>query len=100
MNIIFLTPEQIAELLRVEADTTFPKEVTAFRKDMAVRGRYGQPCPRRGAQMQRTRYVENETKYCVRCQIGGTVLADRSLSRLHESNWPRTVEELKTLKLR
>ncbi len=83
--------------LRAEAETAFPEKVTAFRKDMAVHGRYGQPCPRCGEKIQRIRYADNETNYCARCQTGGKVLADRSLSRLLGSDWPRTLEELEAL---
>jgi formamidopyrimidine-DNA glycosylase len=86
--------------LRADAETTFPEKVTAFRKDMAVHGRYGQPCPRCGEKVQRIRYADNETNYCARCQTGGRVLADRSLSRLLRSDWPRTLEELEALKRR
>jgi formamidopyrimidine-DNA glycosylase len=88
------------ERLRDEAKTGFPEKVTAFRKDMAVHGRYGQPCPRCGEAIQRIRYADNETNYCVRCQTGGKVLADRSLSRLLGSDWPRTMDELEALKRR
>jgi formamidopyrimidine-DNA glycosylase len=84
--------------LRVEAEVVFPENVTAFRKDMAVHGRYAQPCPRCGEKIQRIRYADNETNYCARCQTGGKVLADRSLSRLLGSDWPRTLEELEALK--
>jgi formamidopyrimidine-DNA glycosylase len=83
--------------LRAEAATGFPENVTAFRKDMSVHGRYGQPCPRCGEKIQRIRYANNETNYCARCQTGGKVLADRSLSRLLGSDWPRTLEELEAL---
>jgi formamidopyrimidine-DNA glycosylase len=83
--------------LRKEAAAGFPENVTAFRKDMAVHGRYGQPCPRCGEKIQRIRYANNETNYCARCQTGGKVLADRSLSRLLGSDWPRTLEELEAL---
>jgi formamidopyrimidine-DNA glycosylase len=86
--------------LRSEAETNFPENVTAFRKDMAVHGRYGEPCPRCGEKIQRIRYADNETNYCARCQTGGKLLADRSLSRLLRSDWPRTLEELETLKRR
>ena len=78
----------------------FPEKVTAFREGMAVHGRYGQPCPRCGEKIQRIRYADNETNYCARCQTGGKVLADRSLSRLLESDWPRTLDELEALKRR
>jgi formamidopyrimidine-DNA glycosylase len=86
--------------LRAEADSGFPEKVTAFRKGMAVHGRYGQACPKCGEKIQRIRYADNETNYCVRCQTGGKVLADRSLSRLLRSDWPRTLEELEALKRR
>ena len=86
--------------LRAEAEAGFPEKVTAFRKDMAVHGRYGEPCPRCGEKIQRIRYANNETNYCARCQTGGKVLADRSLSRLLGSDWPRTLEELEALKRR
>ena len=86
--------------LRAEADAGFPEKVTAFRKDMAVHGRFGQPCPRCGEPIQRIRYADNETNYCAKCQTGGTVLADRSLSRLLGADWPRTLDELEALKRR
>jgi formamidopyrimidine-DNA glycosylase len=86
--------------LRAEAETGFPEKVTAFRKDMAVHGRYGESCPRCGEKIQRIRYADNETNYCARCQTGGKVLADRSLSRLLRSDWPRTLDELEALKRR
>ena len=88
------------ERLRAEAGDGFPEKVTAFRKNMAVHGRYGQPCPRCGEKIQRIRYADNETNYCARCQTGGKVLGDRSLSRLFRSDWPRTLEELEALKRR
>ena len=80
--------------LRSEAVNSFPEKVTAFREGMAVHGRYGQPCPRCGAKVQRIRYASNETDYCPHCQTGGKLLADRSLSRLLRQDWPRTPEEL------
>jgi formamidopyrimidine-DNA glycosylase len=86
--------------LRAEASSAFPEKVTAFRKDMAVHGRYGQPCPACGEPIQRIRYADNETNYCARCQTGGKVLADRSLSRLLGADWPRTLDELEALKRR
>jgi formamidopyrimidine-DNA glycosylase len=86
--------------LQSEAKTQFPEKVTAFRNDMAVHGKYGQPCPRCGDPIQRIRYADNETNYCARCQTGGKVLADRSLSRLLGKDWPRTLEELEALKRR
>jgi formamidopyrimidine-DNA glycosylase len=86
--------------LSSEAGKKFPEKVTAFRPEMAVHGRYNQPCPRCGQKVQRIRYADNETNYCARCQTGGKVLADRSLSRLLGSDWPRTLEELESLKRR
>jgi formamidopyrimidine-DNA glycosylase len=86
--------------LRAEANAAFPEKVTAFRKGMAVHGRYGEPCPRCGDKVLRIRYADKETNYCARCQTGGKVLADRSLSRLLGSDWPRTLEELEALKRR
>lgn len=86
--------------LHAEAMISFPEKVTAFRKDMAVHGRYGEPCPRCGDKILRIRYADNETNYCARCQTGGKVLADRSLSRLLRSDWPRTLDELEALKRR
>lgn len=82
------------ERLRAEARVAWPVKVTAFRPEMAVHGKFGQPCPVCGASVQRIVYAENEVNYCPRCQTGGKVLADRSLSRLLKSDWPRTVEEL------
>jgi formamidopyrimidine-DNA glycosylase len=86
--------------LRAEAGDGFPEKVTAFREDMAVHGKYGRACPRCGEKIQRIRYADNETNYCARCQTGGRVLADRSLSRLLREDWPRTLEELEALKRR
>ena len=86
--------------LQAEAGTGFPEKVTAFRAGMAVHGRYGQPCPRCGQKVLRIRYAENETNYCARCQTDGKVLADRALSRLLGSDWPRTLEELEALRHR
>ena len=86
--------------LSSEAKAKFPEKVTAFRKDMAVHGKYGQPCPRCGERIQRIRYADNETDYCARCQANGKVLADRGLSRLLGSDWPRTLDELEALKRR
>ena len=80
--------------LRAEAGGGFPEKVTAFRADMAVHGRFGQPCRVCGTKVQRIRYAENETNYCPRCQTGGRLLADRALSRLLKSDWPKTVDEL------
>jgi formamidopyrimidine-DNA glycosylase len=86
--------------LSAEGQTGFPEKVTAFRKGMAVHGRYGEPCPRCGDNVLRIRYADKETNYCARCQTGGKVLADRSLSRLLGSDWPRSMEELEALKRR
>ena len=82
------------ERLRREAGNKFPERVTAFRDGMAVHGRYRQSCPDCGAPVQRIVYAENETNYCARCQTGGVLLADRSLSRLLKSDWPRSLDEL------
>jgi formamidopyrimidine-DNA glycosylase len=84
--------------LGAEAKKSFPEKVTAFRPEMAVHGRFGLPCPRCGEKVQRIRYADNETNYCAACQTGGKVLADRSLSRLLGSDWPRTLDELEALK--
>jgi formamidopyrimidine-DNA glycosylase len=106
-----LSPDQIArlfgatretltrwvDLLRAEAGGKFPEKVTAFRKDMVVHGRYHEPCVRCGAKIQRIRYAANETNYCPVCQTGGKLLADRALSRLLRTDWPRSLEELESL---
>src|SRR5205807_9156202 len=86
--------------LQAEARAAFPEKVTAFRKGMAVHGRYGEPCLRCGEKILRIRYADNETNYCARCQTRARVLADRSLSRLMRSDWPRTLDELEALKRR
>src|SRR4029077_18056115 len=86
--------------LQAEARAAFPEKVTAFREGMAVHGRYGEACPRCGQKILRIRYADNETNYCARCQTSGRVLADRSLSRLMRSDWPRTLDELEALKRR
>ncbi len=86
------------ERLKLEAEAGFPENVTAFREDMTVHGRYGKPCPRCGEKVQRIRYADNETNYCAKCQTGGRVLADRSLSRLLKSDWPRTLQALEALR--
>jgi len=88
------TLREWTERLRREAGARFPERVTAFRDGMAVHGRYRQPCPDCGAPVQRIAYAENETNYCARCQTGGVLLADRSLSRLLKSDWPRSLDEL------
>lgn len=92
------TLKQWMDRLGAEAQKTFPEKVTAFRPEMAVHGRFNLPCPRCGEKVQRIRYADNETNYCARCQTGGKVLADRSLSRLLGSDWPRTLDELEALK--
>jgi formamidopyrimidine-DNA glycosylase len=84
--------------LRGEAARRFPEKVTAFRPEMAVHGRFGQACPRCGEEIQRIRYADSETNYCVRCQTGGKLLADRALSRLLGADWPRTLDDLEALK--
>jgi formamidopyrimidine-DNA glycosylase len=86
--------------LRRETRGEFPENVTAFREGMAVHGKYGKPCPRCGAKVQRIRYASNETNYCAPCQTGGKLLADRALSRLLKQDWPRTLEELESLSRR
>jgi formamidopyrimidine-DNA glycosylase len=80
--------------LRAEAGEEFPEKVTAFRPQMAVHGRYGQPCPDCGSPVQRVVYAANEANYCATCQTGGRLLADRALSRLLREDWPRTLDEL------
>ena len=87
-----------AARFNAEAQIKFPEKVTAFRPDMAAHGRYLQPCPRCAAPIQRIRYADNETNYCPTCQTNGKVLADRSLSRLLGSDWPRSLDELEALK--
>lgn len=98
MNTLFnatrATLSEWTDQLRASVGDGFPDKVTAFHENMAVHGRYRQPCPTCGAPVQRIRYAENEANYCARCQTGGKVLADRSLSRLLKSNWPRNIEEL------
>jgi formamidopyrimidine-DNA glycosylase len=94
------TMTEWVDRLRAEAGEDFPEKVTAFRPAMAVHGRYGQPCPRCGAKVQRIRYASNETNYCAPCQTGGRLLADRGLSRLLRQDWPRSLEELEELKKR
>ncbi len=84
--------------LRKERNGRFPEKVTAFRPDMAVHGKYRKPCPVCGSPVQRIVHVENETNYCAKCQTGGKLLADRSLSRLLKDDWPRTLEELEEIR--
>jgi formamidopyrimidine-DNA glycosylase len=107
-----LKPEEISRLyhatrdtliqwtqnLRAETGGKFPEKVTAFRAQMAVHGRYGQPCPKCGTKIQRIRYASNETNYCPSCQTGGKLLADRALSRLLRQDWPKSLEELEERK--
>jgi formamidopyrimidine-DNA glycosylase len=83
--------------LRAHYGDRFPEKVTAFRPDMAVHGKYKQPCPVCGTAVQRIRYADNETNYCPRCQTGGQLLADRAFSRLLRKDWPRTIDELERL---
>jgi len=94
------TLNEWTERLRAESAGAFPEKVTAFRPGMAVHGRYGHPCPRCGAKVQRIRYASNETDYCAGCQTGGRLLADRALSRLLHEDWPRTLDELESLRKR
>jgi len=86
------------ERLRKERNGRFPEKVTAFRPDMAVHGKYRKPCPVCGSPVQRIVHAENETNYCAKCQTGGKLLADRSLSRLLKEDWPRSLEELEEIK--
>ena len=79
--------------LREQTGEKFPEKVTAFRPEMAVHGRFRQPCPVCGAPVQRIRYADNETNYCARCQTGGRLLADRAMSRLLREDWPRSLDE-------
>jgi len=88
------------DLLRAQTGDGFPEKVTAFRPEMAVHGKFGQPCPRCGEKIQRIRYADNETDYCSRCQTAGKLLADRGLSRLLKQDWPRTLDELEALNRR
>jgi len=88
------TLEDWTERLRRETGDGFPDKVTAFREGMAVHGRFGKPCPRCGAPVQRIRYADNETNYCARCQTGGRLLADRAMSRLLKKDWPRSIDEV------
>ena len=87
------------ERLRKERRGSFPEKVTAFRRDMAVHGKYGKPCPVCGSPVQRIVHAENETNYCATCQTGGKLLADRSLSRLLKEDWPRSLEEMEEMKV-
>ena len=97
INGLFAAVQETLQLwtkrLNAEAAEAFPEKVTAFRPEMTAHGRFGKPCPKCGTLIQRIRYAENETNYCPRCQTGGKLLADRSLSRLLKDDWPRTIEE-------
>jgi formamidopyrimidine-DNA glycosylase len=86
--------QEWVERLRRQSGAEFPEKVSAFRAEMAVHGRFGQPCPVCGTPVQRIVYAENETNYCPRCQTGGRILADRALSRLLKKSWPRSIDEL------
>lgn len=88
------TLKEWIERLRDEAGGEFPEKVTAFRKEMAVHGKFGKPCPDCGTKVQRIVYAENESNYCPRCQTGGKMLSDRSLARLLKDDWPKTIDEL------
>jgi formamidopyrimidine-DNA glycosylase len=90
------TLREWTERLALATGDDFPEKVTAFRDEMAVHGRYKQPCPRCGAPVQRIAYADNEANYCARCQTGGKLLADRGLSRLLRGDWPKTLDELET----
>ena len=92
------TLHHFTTLLRAQAEKGFPEKVTAFRPEMAVHGRYGQPCRRCGSRVQRIAYASNETNYCVTCQTGGKLLADRGLSRLLGQDWPKSLEDLEERK--
>lgn len=96
-SVICATLRDWTQRLETERAGEFPRKVTAFRKDMAVHGRYGKPCPVCGTPVQRVRYAENESNYCPRCQTDGVVYADRALSRLLKDDWPRTIEELERM---
>jgi len=92
------TQSDWTDRLRASAGGNFPEKVTAFRPDMAVHGRYREPCPVCGSPVQRIAYASNETNYCPRCQTGGKLLADRAISRLLKKDWPRSIEELEMQK--
>ena len=88
------TLEEWTTRLRAEAGDSFPEKVTAFREEMAVHGKFGQPCRVCETQVQRIRYASNETNYCARCQTGGKLLADRALSRLLGKDWPKSIDDI------
>jgi len=89
-----VTLQKWTKLLSDEVGDGFPDKVTAFRPEMAVHGKFGQPCPVCGTPVQRIRYADNETNYCARCQTDGKLLADRALSRLLKEDWPRSIDEV------
>lgn len=92
-----VTLREWTERLRSESGQAFPEKITAFRPEMAVHGKYGEPCPVCGTKVQRIRYANNEANYCPRCQTEGKVLADRGLSRLLRGDWPKSIDELEEL---
>ena len=94
------SPSKRSARLREERGDGFPKKVTAFREEMAVHGRYGEPCPVCTSPVQRLVYAANEANYCATCQTGGKLLADRALSRLLKKDWPKSLEELEQRKSR
>ncbi len=93
-NAVGTTLDEWVQRLRDETGDAFPENVTAFRPEMAVHGRYKEPCPRCGSKVQRIRYADNETNYCPQCQTGGRLLADRALSRLLREDWPRSAADI------
>jgi formamidopyrimidine-DNA glycosylase len=99
-NATIATLNEWIERLRLEIGGEFPEEVTAFREEMAVHGKFGKPCPVCGTKVQRIVYAENEANYCPRCQTGGKMLSDRSLARLLKGDWPKTIDELEGSELR
>jgi formamidopyrimidine-DNA glycosylase len=94
LEVVRVSMKEWIDLLRKEVGDGFPEKVTAFHDAMSVHGKFGKPCPVCGTTIQRIRYADNEANYCTVCQTGGRLLADRSLSRLLKSNWPKTLEEL------
>jgi formamidopyrimidine-DNA glycosylase len=98
LDAIRATLTEWCERLAQEARSKFPEKVTAFRPEMSVHGKYGKPCPVCSSLVQRIVHAENETNYCSKCQTGGKLLADRSLSRLLKEDWPRSLEELEEMK--
>ena len=88
------TLKRWTQLLRKEVGDGFPDKVTAFRPEMAVHGKYNEPCPVCGTKVQRIVYADNECNYCAKCQTGGRLLADRSLSRLLRDDWPKSIDDI------